>query len=419
MLHMGLLAFFPAAAIVASQSERLSRLGRIIAGAVRFRRQARGSERSASLQNSTRGPGWSLIAFCCVVAVGVMATMLAADSGARSYLRISKYSQTRQWNDLLAEVSKLPPDMYDRYVAEDVNRALYFRGMLPSKMFHYRQGKGVYSPEKGNLLPLLQRPYLSYHGIGYSRDRDKWFDMGHLHRSLLMCHELLELEGPRPYLLQKLSQIYLLKGRTKAARVFLHHLKRHLLFRTWADDYLHMIDEDQDLSFDRDLQRVKAIMLKRDHVYGELGAVSYEGKLRQAFKNNSNNRMAFEYLMGYWMRTNQLEIFIEHFKYLREFGYLELPSPYQEAVLIHLAATRDLSINLHGYTLKRTHLERGIEFDRIMATCMKPDGSIDKEAAIEKLLPDFGKSYFFFHKFGFSVARADSMPRDSITGATK
>jgi hypothetical protein len=77
-------------------------------------------------------------------------------------------------------------------------------------------------------------------------------------------------------------------------------------------------------------------------------------------------------------------------------GYPELPTHYQEAILLYSLEKRT-TVDLYGYRLSPELIQRSKSFADIFNRYRE-----DKQAAFNKLAKDYGDSYFFYYTYGVS-----------------
>lgn len=113
-------------------------------------------------------------------------------------------------------------------------------------------------------------------------------------------------------------------------------------------------------------------------------------------ETNAQNRMAFEYLMAWYMLTKQLHKFIENINRLNDFDYPEIPRHYEEAMLIYVYGTKK-PVYLDGRQPDPDMRQQIEKFSRIFNRYSR-----NKRAAFRELAEDYGDSYFLYHLYGFS-----------------
>jgi hypothetical protein len=220
---------------------------------------------------------------------------------------------------------------------------------------------------------------------------DVLFDLGRINESEHLAYESLELFGQRPRILQRLVYIHVLKGLPDAARKFLGVLERSPLHAQWARDCRQQLDADPTLSSVPQVASRRELMLVRDSI----GPLDLETMLQELLERNSQNRMAFEYLMAHHLLTHQLDKIAANVHRLGEFGYSALPRHVEEALLLLLETSESHHPELEKLTIRPETRRRFTEF---LQAFERFGGN--PAVAFVALHRDFGDSYFFYHTFG-------------------
>jgi hypothetical protein len=207
--------------------------------------------------------------------------------------------------------------------------------------------------------------------------------------------------GERPIILKRLAMINMVKADSGAARVYLGALSKTLFHADWANNYLARLQSDPNLSMDDQIQHLRDIMMETD--YGFTNYVP-EKILLALLQKNRYNRMAFEYLMAWYLLTKQLDKFVQNLDRLDDFDYPEIPRHYEEAILIYEVLT-GAKVDLKGRQISQRTYQRARGFSDIR---VRFPGD-NKEAKIQAMLataPYFGETYFFYYNFGhLTIAR--------------
>jgi hypothetical protein len=269
-----------------------------------------------------------------------------------------------------------------RSVIHDVDRALARMGLLGDRMFEFPQ----------------DLPVLLYYNIQSGRDTiwfDKFgglmFDLGYMNSAEHMTTEILELEGPMPFVLDRLAWIARIKGQDAAARVFETVLSGQIAHRLaeslWpgADGTFHTPDQR--------LDQLTQYMPTHDR---EVRDTAPDELMLTLLADQPKNRMAFDYLMAYYLLTFQQDKVVSQFYRLKDLGYQRLPRHYAEAALIARDKTRG-QIDLQGWTI-----DPEIETQYKAITQRAKELRMDRRQAAEALAPEFGNSYFFYSMFSIS-----------------
>ena len=111
---------------------------------------------------------------------------------------------------------------------------------------------------------------------------------------------------------------------------------------------------------------------------------------------NDRNRMAFEYLMSWYLLTKQPEKIIQNIESLSDLGYSKIPPLYEEAIFIYSYSTKR-TVFLQGLQLSAEARRRMEHFSHVFDMSGR-----NKQTAFRNLAKDYGNSYFFYHLYDFS-----------------
>jgi len=286
-----------------------------------------------------------------VLAAAAAALVPARDTGYGALLRLQRASQARRWEEVLRQARRLPPALYKPEIMWEVNRALWHTGRMASDMFDYRQSCLGLLPS-GTVLERM-RPAT----LGYMRYSDLLMDLGRVNESAHLAYEALETLGPRPAVLRRLALAAVIKGRKALARRFLLTLRKDLVHRREAGRLLERLRSDAGLCDDPVVRRARRLMLKKDGVT----RWGHERMLKELLAANARNRMAFEYLMAYYLLNGRLASFARELPRIRALGYRELPAPYEQALLLYEELT-GRAVNVPGYGISKEAREQFVRF---------------------------------------------------------
>lgn len=312
---------------------------------------------------------WSLETLLLLIVVAG-ALLFTCDRFARRYLRISYFANNKMWPELLREARRLPLRDYSRFVIHDVNRALYHMGQLASEMFSYPQ----------HFSGLLLPPEKSY-------EADTLYELGHINRAEDAAYARLVVMDYNPAALQQLALINIVKGQTDAARTFLNALSKDFLYKDWAKRYLAKLKTDPLLSTDEHIQQMRSLMLVEDGLRRKTGTT--DDFYLTLLQRNNRNRMAFEYLMAWYLLNGQLDKFVHNLDRLDDFNYPGIPRHYEEAILLYTAITGRV-VALSGRRIKDDTIRRFADFMQRLQRY-----KYDIEATEKMLAKDFNGSNDF------------------------
>jgi hypothetical protein len=310
-----------------------------------------------------------------LLAVAAGAGLFYRNEDLRTRFKVDYYAYHKMWPQLLTSAQHNP---HNPFVAHAVNRALYHVGRLGYDMFSW--------PQDSDNLFLSDEKY----GWMYWQIFDLFLDIGVVNMAENALTECLEGLGSRPMILQRLALINMVKGNLGSAKIYLGALSKTLFDANWAKRYLERLETDPDLSEDKYIQHLRSLCLDKDC---PMYSLFKEKTLLWLLERNSQNRMAFEYLMAWYMLNKRLSKLVDNLERLQDFNYPELPTHYEEAALIHVYRTgKPVSLSRYLPSLrKRRQIE---DFTRILGGY-----GGDKKAASKELSERFRNTYFFYYTY--------------------
>jgi hypothetical protein len=346
-------------------------------GSLKRRIERRFNSKSKKSKVARRPPRlkW-IVQSLALFAIASAAIIFSYDAKRKTLFLVDYYACHEMWPQLI-EVSRRHPNDY--FVVHATNRALYHTGRLSCDMFSW--------PQRSDALFLSTKDYTT----SYWRKSLLYLDIGLLNVAENALTESLEGIGERPEILKRLALIDMAKADYASARIYLGALSKTMFYDDWANKYLACLKSDADVSQDEDIQRLRSISMEKDY---DLSALNIETMLLDLLGKNRKNRMAFEYLMSWYMLTGQLEKFVQNLDRLDAFGVSQFPPLYEEAMLIYVFSARK-AIDLQGRQLSTESRARFDGFNQTLNRYGK-----DKRAAYNALAKDYSDSYFFYYVYG-------------------
>jgi hypothetical protein len=293
------------------------------------------------------------------------------------------WAHQQQWERVL----QLGPQIRnpDPAIVFDLNQALGHTGRLLQDMFSFPQRAGwdfwFYVHDTFDVRRTMKAS-------------DALFELGQINQAERMASEDLEINGDHPAVLQRLALINILKGKPKAASVYLNVLTQTMTHRAWARKYLRQIDSDPTLSQDPELERIRSLMLRKDYD----GEYDTEALMYQLLAQNQKNRLAFDYLLAHYLLTRQIDKVAEHVAGLNEFNDPVIPRHCEEAILMCEIRNKNQPVNLYGRTIRPQTREDFHRFNQVLKT----HGG-DLQRALPDMKRDFGNTFWFYRLYSCSA----------------
>lgn len=112
-------------------------------------------------------------------------------------------------------------------------------------------------------------------------------------------------------------------------------------------------------------------------------------------EQNPRNQMAFEYLMAFYLLTGRADKVVENIERLNDLGYKGIPTLYEEAILIYFGFQGQL-VNLNKFEIRPETIQRYMKFIQLR----KAMQTVNRQAVFNRLIQEFGSTYFFYFSFG-------------------
>ncbi|MBN2019133.1 MAG: hypothetical protein JW749_02785 [Sedimentisphaerales bacterium] len=314
-------------------------------------------------------------AFLFLLAGG--AVFYSYDGETRGFLAVNYYAWHSEWDKLLKASRSCWSDFY---VMHAVNRALYHTGRLATDMFAFPQHPGAMSFEEEVRAPSFKWKRFDTH-----------MEFGALNLAEMDLTRCLELNGRRPMILQDLALIKMAKGDLDSARVYLGALSQTIFYSGWAKRYLAQLESDPNFVGDERIRYLRQNMLKKDPVVFE--SYHYDEMLEGLLEANKHNRMAFEYLMAWYLLNGQVDKIASNIGRLNDFNYMRIPRLYEEALLLYKGGGKT-EVDLQGWEISAESAKRFNDFIEIYNRY-----SYDKYRAAKELWGSYGYSFLFYRFF--------------------
>jgi hypothetical protein len=364
-----------------------SRLGATAAGAKAADRPQRPGERQLAALLS--------ITFLLLAVGGLAAGSYHLNGKNRRMLYMDYYCVHEQWADLIEQSAQLPAEDYAPAINYEVNLALHMTNRLGDEMFNFPQKGAVVLDMKNIVSPPYMRAMA-----------DMCLRLGRANDAEHFAFEALAMVPNDVRLLRLQARIQMVKAQTEAARKILTVLSYDLVEGPWARGCLRRLDQDPQLAGDEEIQLLRRRMLRTDDMpvvsRGSQIVPNVEQALKSQLEQDPANRMAFEFLMAYYLCYSDLDHArqvlggIKNMSgqgYLRPDGKRRTPQCYQEAMAI-LADKTETSVNVEGFEIEPQTIQRMKHFQQVIGQ------SPSRDAAFEALWKTYRGSYFFYVFFG-------------------
>lgn len=200
----------------------------------------------------------------------------------------------QQWNRILETVNAEKPNNQIGVTVQ--NLALAMRGMLLERMFDYHQNS-IYG-----LLPDVKTDATSPMPTA-----EAFYQLGMINvaqRTVFEAQEaILDFQkSGRCY--KRLAQTNLINGQYEVARKYLMALQKTLFYREWANETLPLLGNEKAIDSHPEYGRLRQCAYNEDFYFGD--HVTPE-MLESLYYRNTDNRVAYQYLLAYCVLTGDKE----------------------------------------------------------------------------------------------------------------
>ena len=235
-----------------------------------------------------------LCSFALVAVVMGAVVWKNANFKAEKVMQYDFMASHQQWNRIIETANKEKPNNQIGVTVQ--NLALAMRGQLTQHMFDYHQN-GI-----AGLLPDVQSDATSPMPTA-----EAFYQLGMINvaqRTVFEAQEaILDFQkSGRCY--KRLAQTNLIIGSYEVARKYLMALQKTLFYREWANETLPLLGDEEAIAKHPEYGRLRKWAYKdnfffSDHVTPEM--------LESLYFGCTDNSMAYQYLMAYYMLTGDRE----------------------------------------------------------------------------------------------------------------
>jgi hypothetical protein len=285
--------------------------------------------------------------------------------------------RNQQWNDVLKYADKNPPRNYLSLAM--LNLSLDKTGQLGNRMFNYNQHgvNGLFLPFNREYVAAIMGNEIFYH-IGLTNASQEY---------AFESMETIPNMGKSARVLKRLAETNMINGQYKVSEKYLKLLEKTLFYRKWAKTTMAYLNNEEKINNDPDWGEKRKFMVRNDYFFH---VKNIEAVLNRMVKEHPDNKMAFEYLMAFYMINKDLRNFLNCLPMMEKIGYKEVPVSYQEAIMYIIGLSNEDPItNSPPYVSQDTRLRMKAYTD-IYATY--PD-------ARDRLAARFSGTYWYYLHF--------------------
>jgi len=312
-----------------------------------------------------------------IILAGAFILIFSFDRGEKKKIQIDCLAEQGQWQELLSLSREI--NECDRLVNFNVNRALYHTGQLLDNLFVYPQLLGTDGL-------FINKIIASQVAIPAS---DLYFDLGHINAAQVMAYEGQTKFKYNPRILKRLVLTNIINEKYDIAEKFSDILNKSILHKKWVKYYKNYLFNKLLIKSDSLIQLKRIQKPKFDFF---IANKSPNQDLIGLLKENENNKMAFEYLMAYYLLECRLGNLAQHLDKFKKLGYRKFPRHIEEALLLIMPIFQSKNIMIE-YSINPQTIEQFNRFNMIYA---KSKNKVKAKEALEK---EFHNTYWYYVRY--------------------
>ena len=250
----------------------------------------------------------SVVTACSfALVVAIMGTFIwkNANFKAEKVMQYDFMARHQQWNRILETANAEKPNNQIGVTVQ--NLALAMHGVLLDQMFNYNQN-GI-----AGLLPDVKEDATSPLPTA-----EAFYQLGMINvaqRTVFEAQEaILDFQkSGRCY--KRLAQTNLINGSYEVARKYLTALQKTLFYRDWADETLSLLGNEAAIARHPEYGRLRRMAYDNDYYFSD--HVTPE-MLRDLYFQNTDNGLAYQYLVAYYMLTGDRDGYTQLLRHIQE-----------------------------------------------------------------------------------------------------
>ncbi len=310
----------------------------------------------------------SIVSVILVATINVAGIKMFAGFKEEKEMAYENLVYDQNWDGVIRLAEKEQPSSRRSIVA--VNLALARTGQLSTKMFRFAQDQNslFLDYERRGMTPFIAN--------------EPFFYLGLINFSQMFAMESIEStpDAKIPVrAFKRAAETYYINDQYDIAGRYFSRIGHTLFYHKWAEKFLER----------NNLEAVERRKLKpKDDFF-------YNGQqmdiaLRYLLIANPENRMAYEYLMAYYLLKKDFDGFLKAIDMVKSMKYDTLPVVYQEAIAYILTIVPEIPVQLQNLTPDKAVTERIRDYARLYSENREDTAGMKKE---------FGDTYWYYLHF--------------------
>jgi hypothetical protein len=240
--------------------------------------------------------------------------------------------KNERWKDVIKYAEKKPPKNY--LSLSMLNLSLAKTGELGNSMFKYNQHgvNGLFLAFNREYVTALMGSEILYHLSLTNASQEYAFE------SMQTVPDM----GQSVRVIKRLAETNLINGQYKVSEKYLGLLENTLFYRKWAKNTMTYLGNEEKINSHPDWGEKRKFSVRGDYFFH---IKNIEAVLNRMVKENPGNRVAFEYLMAFYMINKDLRNFVNLIPVMEKMQYKTVPVSYQEAIMYIVGLNSEDPVN--------------------------------------------------------------------------
>jgi hypothetical protein len=318
----------------------------------------------------------NLFSVIFLIGLSVSGVGYYGDFKAEKVMAYENLAYSEEWVKIIGRAEKEQPS--DPVSILAVNLALAESGQLSSKMFDFNQ-------KKNSLFPEYER-----RGMTPFIANETFYHLGLINYAQMFALETIESTPDAKYpvrAFRRVAETFIINGQYDNALKYLTPVSHTLFYRRWAKNCMSYLYNEEKINAHPVWGPKRTFSSKYDFYYN---SKQIDIALRYLLISNPGNRVAFEYLMAYYLLQKNFDGFIGNIHLADELNYNGLPLVWQQASAYILTRLSQVPPQLEKFRISN-EIENSIKLYAQLFSAEKQD--------TVKIKKEFGNTYWYYLHF--------------------
>ena len=184
----------------------------------------------------------------------------------------------------------------------------------------------------------------------------------------------------------------MIKGERQIAQNYIAVLDKIPFNKKWVSYYKNLLEDGSILGEDKQLKNLIQSKLDTNVVIVHNMYINQPDYiLRLLLKSNKNNKMAFEYMLSYYLLKADLEQFIHYIHFMENFDYYNIPNHYEEAIVLYMVLSGAQPAGIQISSINPTVFKKFNNYQNIFI-----ENNRNKRLAQKELFKNYGDTYWYY-----------------------